>query len=185
MTDAELVGQTLAGRREAYGELARRWAGRVLAVCHARVGRADVAEDLAQETLLRGYRALSSLSHPERFGAWLQGIALRACLDWHKDRDRDVLPFSALGRDYHPDDTLAAREDPGGPALDREDERRLLLRAVEELPEDCRTAILLYYYQDVTYRELADSLGVSAATVNARLTRARALLRERLSRVPR
>jgi RNA polymerase sigma-70 factor (ECF subfamily) len=52
---------------------------------------------------------------------------------------------------------------------------------VEALPEECREVIMLYYYQDLTYRDLAQLLGVSAATVNARLTRARSLLRERLS----
>jgi RNA polymerase sigma-70 factor (ECF subfamily) len=51
---------------------------------------------------------------------------------------------------------------------------------VEALPEECREVVMLYYYQDVTYRDLAQLLGVSPATVNARLTRARTLLRERL-----
>ena len=53
--------------------------------------------------------------------------------------------------------------------------------AVEALPEDYREVILLYYYEDVTYRDLAQALGVSPATINARLTKARAMLRERLS----
>jgi RNA polymerase sigma-70 factor (ECF subfamily) len=180
MSDAELVRQALAGRSEAYAELVRRWAPRVLALCHARVGRADVAEDLAQEALLRGYRALATLSQPERFGAWLHGIALRACLDWLKARERSTIPFSALGNGRDPDG-FPNPHDSGEPALERDEERRRLLAAVEALPPDCRTVVLLYYYQDVTYRELAETLGVSPATINARLTRARALLRERLS----
>jgi RNA polymerase sigma-70 factor (ECF subfamily) len=52
---------------------------------------------------------------------------------------------------------------------------------VAALPEAYREAILLYYYDDVTYQEMAAILGVSTATVNARLTKARAMLRERLS----
>ncbi len=52
---------------------------------------------------------------------------------------------------------------------------------VEALPEECRQVIMLYYYQDITYRQIANLLGVSPATVNARLTRARALLRDRLT----
>src|SRR6516225_9512888 len=96
-TDAELVRQALAGRAEAYADLARRWAGRITALCHAKVGQADVADDLAQETLLRGYRALRSLSAPDKFGAWLCGIALRASLDWLKTKQRTQIPFSVLG----------------------------------------------------------------------------------------
>ena len=57
---------------------------------------------------------------------------------------------------------------------------RRLLEEVESLAEPHREILMLYYYQDVTYRELAEMLGVSTATVNARLTQARAMLRERL-----
>ncbi len=180
MSDAELVCQALAGKREAYAELVRRWTPRVLALCHARARRADVAEDLTQETLLRGYRALGTLSQPDRFGAWLQGIALRTCLDWLKARERSTVPFSTLGPDHDPDDYLQAR-DTHGSTLD-EDERHLLLAEVEALPVACRTVVLLYYYEDLTYRELAEALGVSPATINARLTKARALLRMRLTK---
>ncbi len=178
MSDAELVRQALGGRNEAYEELVRRWVRRVVALCHARVGRADVAEDLAQETLLRGYRALGTLTRPERFGAWLQGIALRACLDWLKAGERRTVAFSALG---HDPDSFPHPHGGDEPDLDRAEERQGLLAAVEALPPDCRTVVMLYYYQDVTYREIADALGVSPATVNARLTRARALLRARLT----
>ena len=180
MSDAELVRQALAGQAEAYAELVRRWMPRVLAVCHARVRRADAAEDLAQEALLRGYRALGTLTHPERFGAWLHGIALRACLDWLKARERGTVPFSALGG-CDPDGLPHPRDGNDVPALDRDDERRRLLAEVEALPQEYRTVIMLYYYENVTYRELAEALGVSPATINARLTKARALLRARLS----
>jgi len=180
MTDAELVRRTLAGRTVAYEELVRRWAGRVTALCHAKVGRAGVADDMAQETLLRGFRALGTLAAPEKFGPWLCGIALRACLDWLKAKERSQVPFSALGSDHNPDDFLQAKPSSDGAGLDADD-RRLLLAAVEALPEQYRKVVMLYYYEDLTYKGLAEILGVSTATINARLTKARAILRERLS----
>ncbi|HXG09157.1 MAG TPA: sigma-70 family RNA polymerase sigma factor [Gemmataceae bacterium] len=181
MSDGNLVRQALAGRAEAYEELVRRWAGRVVALCHAKVGRADLADDLAQETLLRAYRALASLADPERFGSWLHGIALRTCFDWLRSNHRTPIPFSALGPDFHPEEVLSRASSSGEAAVDREDERRELLAQVEALPDAYRQVVMLYYYQDITYRQIAALLGVSPATVNARLTRARALLRERLS----
>ena len=90
MTDAELVRQARDGQPTAYEQLVRRWSARVLAVCHARVPRRDVAEELAQEALLRGYESLSSLEAPEKFGAWLRGIAARVCLDWLKARQAQL-----------------------------------------------------------------------------------------------
>ena len=186
MTDGELVRQTLAGRTQAFEELVRRWAGRVTALCHARVRRGDAAEDLAQEALLRAFRALRSLVEPDKFGPWLCGIATRTCLDWLKAKERTQVPFSTLVQDRNVDQVLG-RPSAVEPELDREDERRRLLEEVEALPEECREVVMLYYYQDkdVTYRDLAGLLGVSPATVNARLTRARSLLRERLSAAPR
>jgi RNA polymerase sigma factor (sigma-70 family) len=180
MSDAELVRLALAGRAQAYEELVRRWAARVTAWCHARVGNAHVADDLAQETLLRGLRSLGTLSDPERFGAWLCGIALRVCLDWRKAKQNKQVPFSALSPEQDPDSYLAGtlRADTDA---ERDDEARHVLSEIEALPEDCRQVVLLYYYENMTYRDLAGLLGVSTATVNARLTRARALLRERLA----
>jgi RNA polymerase sigma-70 factor (ECF subfamily) len=181
MSDGELVRQALAGRTEAYEQIVRKYAGYITAFCHAKVRRTDVADDMAQETFLRGYRALRSLADPDKVGAWLHGIAFRACLDWLKSRARSVVPFSAMGLGPEPEELLPGVVD-AVPALDQDEERRLLLAEVEALPEDYRQVVMLYYYQEFTYRELADLLGVSPATINARLTKARALLRARLSK---
>jgi RNA polymerase sigma-70 factor (ECF subfamily) len=184
MTDGDLVRQALAGETAAYERLVHRWSARVLALCHAKVRRAAVAEELAQETLLRGLRALPTLSEPERFGPWLRGIAQRVCLDWLKRRDTRQVDFATLAVDGEPDELFA--EPRAGPdaQLQQADEVRRLMDEVAALPDDCREVLLLYYYQDATYRELSDQLGVSFATVNARLTKARNLLRERLGAAP-
>jgi RNA polymerase sigma-70 factor (ECF subfamily) len=180
MTDGELVRQTLAGQTQAYEELVRRWAGRVMAVCHGRVGRAGVAEDMAQETLLRGFRALPTLADPDKFGSWLCGIATRACLDWLKAKERSQVSFSVLSPDRGAETFPDHQSETCGDALDRQDETRLLMEEVEALPPEYREVVMLYYYEDVTYRDLARMLDVSPATINARLTKARARLRERL-----
>src|SRR5687768_4695585 len=97
MTDGDLVRQALAGAAAAYEALVRRWSPRVMGVCHARVGRAAAAEDLAQETLLRGMRALSTLAEPDKFGPWICGIASRTCLDWLKRSERTEVSLSHAG----------------------------------------------------------------------------------------
>src|SRR5262245_62352289 len=125
MSDAELVRQALAGRTEAYAELVRRWAGRITALCHARTGRAHLADDLAQETLLRGFRALRTLADPARFGPWLCGIALRVCRDWHKSRQNRQVPFSVLAHGQDPEELLPEAR-AGFSATDQADEHRRL-----------------------------------------------------------
>jgi RNA polymerase sigma-70 factor (ECF subfamily) len=180
MTDGELVRQTLAGRTAAYGELIHRWSARVLAVCHSKVRSTHAAEDLAQEALLRGFRGLSTLAEQEKFGPWLRGIAVRVCLDWLKSKQTSQVPFTTLGDDCDPAEMLAAR-DGSRECDDREETLARLMAEVEALPDQYQEILMLYYYDDVTYEELASMLGVSAATVNARLTKARSMLREQMA----
>ncbi len=176
-SEADLVREALAGRTNAYAILARRWGARIMAVCHARVRSPEVAEDLTQETLLRGFRALATLREPHKFGAWICGIARCISLDWLKAKERSQISLSDLGDVQHVVDA-------DGPGRGRADGVERLVAEVESLPDAYREVIMLYYYGDPTYRDLADMLGVSAATVNARLTKARAMLRHRLAEVP-
>jgi RNA polymerase sigma-70 factor (ECF subfamily) len=180
-SDAELVRQAGNGRPDAYGELARRWAPRVMAVCHARVRCQVEAADLAQETLLRGFRDLVALRSPEKFGAWLRGIAQRVCLDWLKSKERSQVPFTRLADNGHFQELLAGDDDVGA-AIDQADEVRRLMGEIESLSDNHREALMLFYYGELSYRDMAELLGVSTATVNARLSDARGLLRERLDR---
>jgi RNA polymerase sigma-70 factor (ECF subfamily) len=152
-----------------------------MAVCHARVRCESSAADLAQETLLRGFRDLATLRSPEKFGPWLRGIAHRVCLDWLKSKQQSEVPFTQLAVDGHRD-ALLAQADEIASAVERADEVRRLMTEVNSLSENHREVLMLFYYDEMSYRELAELLGVSTATVNARLSEARALLRDRLGR---
>jgi RNA polymerase sigma-70 factor (ECF subfamily) len=170
-TDAALVGAVGQGRREAYEELIRRYTGAIAAVCRARLGVRGPVDDMVQDTFLRGYRALATLDDPDKFGSWLYGIAVRTCLDWLKNKDRSEVSFDAAGErpaQVEPDD---------GGRGDR------VLGEVQQLPELYREAILLFYYKKHSYEEMSRLLGVTSAAINARLTKARAMLRGRLTRV--
>lgn len=181
MTDGELVRLTLDGRPSAYEQLVRRWMPRVLAVCHARIRTAAVAEELAQETLLRGYRSLATLESPAKFGAWLRGIAVRVCLDWIKSKQSSQVPFSQLGETgLEETGQPLAIDISGHDVLARQEELSRLTEELEQLPEQLREVLLLYYYDDMSYEEIGTLLEVSRATVNTRLARARELLRLRL-----
>ena len=180
MTDAELVRLARDGQVTALEQLAHRWAARVLAVCRARLGSLSAAEDAAQETLLRGFQSLHSLEHPEKFGAWLRGIAVRVCCDWLQNRRNHEQPRT-FDNGFEPLDVA----DPPVQQLEHTESRQKLLSEVLALPEELRETILLYYFDDVTYLDLAEMLGVSRATVNARLAKARSLLAKRLAHLVR
>jgi RNA polymerase sigma-70 factor (ECF subfamily) len=131
------------------------------------VGSGQAAEDLAQEALMRAYKGLATLEAPEKFGTWLFGIAHRVCLDWLNRKERTHVSLDA---------EPAVKE----PSSERQDQIDMLMAAVEALPEEYREVLMLYYYNDVRYSDLAKQLGVSSATINMRLTKARQMLRARL-----
>lgn len=177
--DEQLVQRTVAGDRAAYGELARRWFRRILALCHSRLAcRAD-AEDVAQETLLRGFQDLGRLQHPEHFGAWLRSIAIHACVDrvrsarLRPSRNGDAV-LTVSSAEHPPERTAAAAE-----------EQAAVLRHVQSLPEELREVILLHYYDAMTYDDMARWIGVARATVSDRLARGREILRRQLLTVGR
>jgi len=179
-SDSDLVHMAQGGQLAAYEELVRRWSARVLAVCHAKVRSAHTAEELAQESLLRGLRGLATLKDPEKFGPWLCGIARRVCLDWLKSGQARQVSLELISNGQANDWLAQAGPAPDEAAAQTDDNERLLAE-VASLPEPYREALLMYYYEDVTYHDVAAALGCSAATVNARLTKARAMLRKRLS----
>lgn len=182
MDEGETVRLAMRGNAAALSELAQRWSARLFALCLSRSGNRHVAEDLAQEALFRALSHLDSLADPDRFGPWLCGIALRVFLDWKKAKQTSQVPFSTLDANSSLDELIAA-EATSHP-LERADELERLTREVGQLDDDLRETLLLYYSHDMTYAQLAELLGVSAATVNARLTKARALLRTRLADPP-
>lgn len=184
VSDRQLAIEARAGDVSAFAELARRWSGSVLAVCRRRLRCIHSAEDSAQETLLRGWKAIDSLQSPDRFGAWLLGIAHRVCLDWLKRKQNGQLTFSTLesrGTEVSvPDEQLSVQD-----RVEKSEDRSRLMAEVARLPDHCREIVLLYYTQDVTYAELAERLGIAVATVNQRLSKAKQLLRGRLAELAR
>ncbi|MBL8889372.1 MAG: RNA polymerase sigma factor [Planctomycetaceae bacterium] len=172
MIDGALVERAIAGDRTALGELARRVYPRVVAFCRSRVFQTADAEELAQETMLRGLGNLSSLRDPIRIGVWLRGIAANVCFDWHRQRRLEV---------QLPEEIMASREHGPGEATALQDERYLVQQSIRQLHPKLQEVVYLFYFDELTYDEIAAWLGVARATVNTRLSQARDLLRVRLS----
>lgn len=179
MTDAELVREAQHGAASAFDELFARWTGRLTLFCEHRGIAHELAEDLVQESMLRAQRSLGQLARPASFGAWVKGIALRVHRDWRKRRCTSEKAFTSLGPGFNADH-LPCREVVGESAMYQRDDVEALQKEINRLPPEQQEVIRLYYTNTFTYKELAKMLGVSTATVNARLTKARQTLRERL-----
>ncbi len=133
-------------------------------------GSAADAEDLTQEAFGKALGRLPQLRDPERAKAWLFRILRNAYL--HKVRDEKrhrVVPLDAVG-------DLAGRPADEVPAVDPAE----LQKALDELDEVFRTPIILYYFEDFSYRAIAEQMDLPIGTVMSRLARAKTYLRTRL-----
>ena len=169
--EENLVLSLLNGDEQAHAIFIDRHLSRIRGVCLMQVGFCDAIDDLVQDTVMRGLSGLRTLRNRRQLGAWLSSIARRVCIDHVRNlvKERARLP-----------DIAQSVIKPG----DLEGNERLsrLMDEINNLPEELREVLVLKYYRDMSYEQMAESLSVSVATVNARLTHSRQILRERVSR---
>jgi RNA polymerase sigma factor (sigma-70 family) len=177
INDAELVEQSLAGDRQAFGRIVGRYQSLVCALAYSATGSRSQSEDMAQETFLAAWKNLRDLHEPGRLCSWLCGIA------------RNVVrgDLRRLGRQpVHEAETLDATAElasaeplPTAQAVSNE-EMAILWREVGGLPETYREPLILYYRDHKSAGHVAEALGLSPDAVMQRLTRGRRLLQERM-----
>jgi RNA polymerase sigma-70 factor (ECF subfamily) len=139
------------------------------------------AADLTQETFIRVYKALPRLRIDGARAAWVRRIATNLCVDFMRRRRTSMAALDTI--EQAQGEMTATRAEHGDPAhLFMESERaRLVQRAVDSLPPDYRTVIVLHHLEDMRVDEIAETLGIPSGTVKSRLSRARQALHRRLA----
>ena len=179
-TDEELVARSRGGDLDSFNQLVLRWERPIYALAYRVIGREEDARDVAQETFLRAFRALSGFKGQAKFSSWLYRIALNLCRDWIRRQRR--APVSQFPEDIDILEAAAATE----PVESIEDlvARRELSAVVEEamakLPDEQRTAIILKEYHGLTFQEIADLLDCPLSTVKTRLYQGLTVIRKQL-----
>ena len=180
--DAELVRKSLTGDQRACRDLVRRYQRPVFSVLMRVVRRAEDAEDLAQETFVRMFRALDRYDPERPFTAWLFTIATRLAIDHLRRRRVQTVsltvtePGSTEERELDVEDRGLKPDE----VTSNAEEERIAQDLIDSLPEHYRIVILLRHQQDLSYEEIAEALNLPLGTVKARIHRARALLKERI-----
>jgi RNA polymerase sigma factor (sigma-70 family) len=173
-SDADLVAEALLGAKQPFAELVTRHWDTAVALAARVLGTAELARDAAQEAAVSAMTSLDRLRSPDRFGAWFCGIALNVARRWLRQL-RSECPGPGAER---------ACDAPGPAELaEIAEEARRVRAAIAALPRGQRDAVLLFYLQGLSHREVAAELGISAGAVKARLHQARAALAPRLSQL--
>lgn len=159
-----LVKKSKQGDGIAFSELIRLHQKDLYRVALAMMKNDNDALDCIQETILNAYKNLKGLTQDEYFKTWLLRILINKCNDSLKKKEKLVSWTVPQPEEQHHDD--ATRLD--------------VINAISHLEKDLKVIVVLYYYEDMSVTDIADSLRIPQGTVKSRLSRAREQLRELL-----
>ncbi|GAB4331180.1 MAG: RNA polymerase sigma factor SigW [Calditrichia bacterium] len=175
-TDLEIIEEIKGGNLDAYRILYERHATAMYNLCIRYLGSTEEAEDAMQDVFVKAYETILHWEPRAQFKTWIYRIAINHCLNIL--RRRKVIFFQSI---------FAAKNEGPGPELlnprdktptaddqliDRQQKQRVW-RAVQKLPAQQKTVILLYYYQQLSYKEIAEILNISLSSVESRIFRAK------------
>jgi len=172
--DAEqlLIERVRKGDQQAFTQLVQAYQTPVYNLAYRMLGSPTEAEEAAQETFLRVYMRLSTYDAEMKFSSWILAIASHYCIDRLRRRRLSWLALDDLPEASLPD---ANAEAPEREALSREKEQEMQ-SLLALLPEAYRLVIVLRYWHDLSYEEMAGMLGASESAIKSRLHRAREML---------
>jgi RNA polymerase sigma-70 factor (ECF subfamily) len=182
VTDQKLVERVQRGDRAAFDLLVRKYQHKVLKLVGRFVRDTAEAEDVAQEAFIKAYRALHSFRGDSAFYTWLYRIAINTAKNALVSNRRRPVDFNLDLQDpdqYERQNRLRDQESPERLLLSDEI-RETVQRAIDALPEDLRTAIVLRELEGLSYEEIATAMDCPVGTVRSRIFRAREAIDDQL-----
>ncbi len=173
--DTELMTRLAAGDMAALGEIARRHQNKVLSLSYRVLRDWHRAEDVAQETFLRVYRAAKHYKPKAKLTTWLYRIVINLCFDEQRKQAKAATSLKDAGPAVLAESECNAAE--------RKEVVELVKTAVNELPERQRLAVILHRYNGLGHAEIGEVTGWTNSAVESLLVRAYANLREKLDKM--
>lgn len=172
-----LIRKAKKGDGAAFSELVRTYQKRIYGLVYRFCPDHDTADELAQETFVKAYTALNTFREEFRFFSWLRAIATNLALNHLKRQRRQVST-----EDYPIEQIVSDRSPHANPDRNLTDKelRAKIEQEVEKLPPEFKAAFILRIYEDLSYEEISERLGIEIGTVMSRLFRARSRLKKAL-----
>lgn len=171
------IEQALQGDRTAFGHLVRAYERPVYNLTYRMLGDPAEAEDAAQETFLRAYTKLATYQPERKFVNWLLSIASHHCIDRLRRRGR--APQLSLDGPLPPQWLTSSAPLPEQ-VVNKKQERDRVRQSLDVLPPAYRAAIVLRYWYNMSYREIAGVMDTTESAIKSRLHRARRMLAQEL-----
>ena len=175
-TEAQWIAEAKSGDKDAFAKLVEKYQKPVYSICYRMLGTPTAAEDAAQEAFIRAYQALDRYDPTRSFATWVLSIASNYSIDQLRKKKVTIL---SMDNEKH---AWLAPPDPG-PSPEKaalEKEKQILVQTIlAELSEVDRAAVVLQFWHDYSYEDIAETLGLSSSAVKSRLFRARKLMAEK------
>ena len=186
VSDLSLVRRVQRGDKGAFDVLVLKYQHKLVKLVTRYVRNPAEAEDIAQEAFIKAYRALPQFRGDSAFYTWLYRIAINTAKNAVVSRDRSPVDYdldrSSIDESYDMQGRLKDSETPEGLVL-TDEIRQTVNAAIEQLPEDLRTAIVLRELEGLSYEQIASTMGCPVGTVRSRIFRAREAIDHRLREV--
>ena len=170
-----LLKRIAGGEKEFFGELVLKHQDFIFNVVKGFVRFEEEARDITQEVFLKAYENIDKFRGDSKFSSWLYRIAYNHSMNWSERK---------AGRETQLDDSLAETipEEPStaDDMFDRELVLSRIKEIIEELPVKYKIVLKLYYFEEKSYQEIADTLGIPINTVKIQLLRAKEQVRKKL-----
>lgn len=175
--DSRLARKVQKGDRQAFEVLLSRYERQIFSfVFHFFRDRA-LSEDLTQETFLRAFRFIGSFRPREKFSSWLYSIAKNLCIDEVRRRQKGtIVDIEAVDPDVLVSDAPATNNPLIASVMSQQGE--ILRKAISRLPEKYRTSIILFYFNELSYEEISEIMGISLSNTKILLFRGKRMLLE-------
>ena len=173
--DSRLARKAQRGDRQAFETILARYERPIFSFIYHFFQDASLCQDLTQETFLRAYRFIRSFRTDQKLSTWLFSIAKNLCID----ELRRMQKGKTVDIDAVDPDTFVARGEMGGDPLESSiqmQEGDLLRRAVARLPGKYRTCIILFYFNELSYEEIARVMKISLSNTKILLFRGKRML---------
>ena len=181
--DAELVARVQAGDKQAFDLLVLKYQRKIMRLLSRMIRDQAEVEDVAQEAFIKAYRALPQFRGDSAFYTWLYRIAINTARNWLASNSRRPSTPSSYenedGETFDEMDNLTDNTTPESELASRQI-AQTVNKAIEDLPEDLRTAIVLREIEGMSYEDIAQSMTCPIGTVRSRIFRAREAIATKL-----
>ena len=174
--DFQLVQCIAQGDERAFGQLVKKYEQAVFNTIYRYTGIRDDVEDLAQEIFVKVWKNAKKFKGKSKFSTWLYRIVVNHCLDYRTKHRQDPLSLDQITATGKVPESLRVSTD-----HDQNKKVAIVRKALSELPERQRIALVLSQYEGLSYKEIADTMKVSVSSVESLIFRARRALRIKLT----